>query len=133
MQGEQVPILWPKLLTKTKISYAYKPFMWSNNAKNNAAVTVIILGLKSNSLSDTDLTTCSLFNDSFVEYGENISPYLTLGHTFIVEKRSTNLSDLPEVNFGSMANDGGNLILSNEEYNQLITDYPNAERYVKRF
>lgn len=133
VQGEQVPILWPKLLTKTKISYAYKPFMWSNNAKNNAAVTVIILGLKSNSLSDTDLTTCSLFNDSFVEHGENISPYLTLGHTFIVEKRSTNLSGLPEVNFGSMANDGGNLILSNEEYNQLITDYPNAERYVKRF
>ncbi|MFB5979257.1 class I SAM-dependent DNA methyltransferase [Lactobacillus delbrueckii subsp. lactis] len=117
VQGEQVPILWPKLLTKTKISYAYKPFMWSNNAKNNAAVTVIILGLKSNSLSDTDLTTCSLFNDSFVEHGENISPYLTLGHTFIVEKRSTNLSGLPEVNFGSMANDGGNLILSNEEYN----------------
>lgn len=33
------------MLTQVSISFAYQSFKWSNNAKNNAGVTVVIIGL----------------------------------------------------------------------------------------
>jgi len=45
-QGLQVSLLWPHLFNKNlKINFAYPSFKWTNNAKGNAGVTVIILGL----------------------------------------------------------------------------------------
>ena len=35
--------------------------------------------------------------------------------------------------FGSMPNDGGNLILELEEYAELITKEPHAQKYIRRF
>ena len=45
-QGEQVGILWNELFEnyKIKINFAHKTFNWSNEAKNNAAVHVVIIG-----------------------------------------------------------------------------------------
>src|SRR5699024_9159539 len=46
-QGQQVSLLWPNILgNDTEISYAYQSFKWTNNAKGNAGVTVIIVGLR---------------------------------------------------------------------------------------
>lgn len=45
-QGEQVAYLWKPLLNMIDISFAYTSFKWKNNAKHNAAVVVIIVGLK---------------------------------------------------------------------------------------
>ena len=46
-QGEQVAILWPILFnTGVEISFAYSSFKWANNAKHNAGVTCIIIGLQ---------------------------------------------------------------------------------------
>lgn len=46
-QGSQVPLLWPTIINKTNasISFAYPSFRWANSAKNNAGVTVVIIGL----------------------------------------------------------------------------------------
>lgn len=45
-QGEQVGILWPEILNKgQEIRFAYTSFKWSNNAKYNAGVTVVIIGV----------------------------------------------------------------------------------------
>lgn len=44
-QGEQVSILWNELFKfGIQINFAYKSFKWANNAKNNAAVIVVIVG-----------------------------------------------------------------------------------------
>ena len=45
-QGEQVAYLWKPLLNMIDISFAYTSFKWKNNAKHNAVVTVIIVGIK---------------------------------------------------------------------------------------
>ena len=46
-QGEQVALLWPSVLNESKeIFFAYTSFKWSNNAQNNAGVTVIITGIR---------------------------------------------------------------------------------------
>lgn len=49
-QGEQVGILWPEILNKgQEIRFAYTSFKWSNNAKYNAGVTVVIIGVANKS------------------------------------------------------------------------------------
>src|SRR5690606_14181883 len=45
-QGEQVSLLWPSILNNgIEIGFAYRSFKWVNNAKGNAGVTVIIVGI----------------------------------------------------------------------------------------
>ena len=46
-QGEQVYLLWPKLLSSgLEIFFAQSAFKWSNLAKNNAGVTCVVVGIR---------------------------------------------------------------------------------------
>lgn len=46
-QGELVILLWPPIFdNEVCISFAYRSFKWTNNAKYNAGVTCIIIGLE---------------------------------------------------------------------------------------
>jgi hypothetical protein len=64
---------------------------------------------------------------------KNISPYLIDGNNGIVVKKSKPLSDIPPINFGSMPNDDGNLILTLEEKNLLVSAHSSAQKFVKSF
>ena len=45
-QGTQVNLLWKYLLDESlNINFAYKSFKWGNNAKHNAGVTCVIIGI----------------------------------------------------------------------------------------
>ena len=45
-QGEQVNLIWPKIFDQNiRIIFANKSFKWKNSARNNATVTVSIIGL----------------------------------------------------------------------------------------
>ncbi len=44
-QGEQVSLIWPYILNNVEINFAYTSFSWSNSAKGNAGVSVIIISL----------------------------------------------------------------------------------------
>ena len=45
-QGEQVGIFWPHIFNKgIEIDFAHQSFKWTNNAKGNAGVTCMIVGL----------------------------------------------------------------------------------------
>lgn len=37
------------------------------------------------------------------------------------------------MNFGSMPNDGGNLLLSQDEKDEILAKYPNADKFIKQF
>ena len=63
----------------------------------------------------------------------NITPYLVSGRTIYVRKRSMPLSLLPTMTFGNMPNDGGNLLLSDNEKNDLLEKYPSLNDIVKKF
>ena len=55
-EGQQVSILWPKILKNgNRISFAYRPFKWKNLAKSNSAVTVVIIGIDNNLSSEARL------------------------------------------------------------------------------
>jgi type I restriction-modification system DNA methylase subunit len=127
-QGEQVALMWPTILSdKIEIDFAYQSFKWSNNAKGNAGVTVIIVCLRNVSNAPK-----YLFADGLIHQAKNINPYLTDATNIIVTGRSKPLSKFPEISFGNMANDGGHLLLSQEEKDTLIKNEPEAEPLIKR-
>ena len=127
-QGEQVALLWPHVLTDLEFHFAYQAFKWANSAKANAGVTCVIIGLRQrrNQLK-------RLFGLGVVRLVENINPYLVQGRNVFVHKRRRPLSDLPNCDFGSMANDGGYLLLEPDELVSICDQYPEAKRFVKSF
>lgn len=135
-QGEQVSLLWAKLLTVVQIKFAYTSFKWTNNAKNNAGVFVEIIGLINNKLP----TKKYIFNSYSKKIAQNISPYILNERNIIVVPSRNNINKLPKMVMGSMPRDGGNLILTSKEKEKLISQgvdpkiirpYMGASEYIK--
>ena len=111
-QGSQVELIWPNIISDSiEIKFAQLPFKWENNAKANAGVTCVIIGLRNTSAKPK-----FIFNERFKSTAQNINAYLVDGKNIYIKSRSKPLSNIPEIKFGSMPNDGGYLILSEEEY-----------------
>lgn len=128
-QGEQVPILWPYLFSMNQtIEFAYLPFLWSNNAKDVAGVACTILGISNKASSRNKY----LISDKLKIKVNEISPYLTEGHSSIIYSRSEPLSQFPVMVMGSNPVDGTNLILTEEELQEL-NNFPHAKKFVKRY
>lgn len=125
-QGQQVALLWDKILAKNiEIYFAYTSFKWANNAKNNAGVTCVIIGL-----SNVTKQNKFLYTSTGKANVNAISPYLTSKQT-IVSQLKNSISKLPKMRFGNMPNDGGYLILNEEEKKSLEQKYPEASKFIK--
>jgi len=128
-QGQQVPMLWPVVLTGgVRISFAHLSFRWSNSAARTAAVMCVVAGLDTNCGGRS-----LLIDDEHSREVTRISPYLTEGPALYVMKRSEPLAALPPMLWGNKPTDGGNLILSPIERSQLLDAHPEAARYIRRF
>ena len=133
-QGEQVGILWKELFDnyKIKIHFAHQTFNWSNEAKANAAVHVIIVGFAN---FDSEHKTIFEYEDiksiPHAKNVKNINPYLVEGDDFVIEKRRKPICDVPNISFGSMPNDGGNFLFTDEEKAELLLHEPIAEKYIR--
>ncbi len=115
-QGVQVNLLWPKIFEKNiEIFFAHTSFKWTNNAKRNAGVTCVIIGLRKKSDEPK-----YLFSLNHLYHAKNINAYLIDFKNIIIEKRDTPLSNIPIISDGSGALDGGHLILSETEREELI-------------
>ena len=128
-QGEQVSLLWPHIFSKEQeIFFAFQPFRWSNNAKGNAGVTCVILGVRSLMASEK-----YIYSESRKKIVKNISPYLIEGNPIIMSQRKKPLSRLPEMMLGSSGIDGGHLLLTAEEKEIFISENPNSKNFIKPF
>jgi hypothetical protein len=133
-QGEQVGILWQELYQKYKIKihFAHRTFSWSNEAKGNAAVHCVIIGF---GLENIDNKRIFDYADIKGEPTErrvrNINPYLVEGSDLVILSRRKTISSVPEINFGSMPNDGGHLILSQSEKEELVKNEPDSQKWIK--
>jgi hypothetical protein len=129
-QGEQVRIIWPYIFSKElEIAFAYQPFNWSNNAKNKAKVTCIIVGVKAKNQIKNKIIYTNLMKKSV----SNISPYLIEGSPIAIEPSSISLSNLPKMSIGNVPLDGNNFILNEEEKNELLASDPLAKNFVKNY
>lgn len=128
-QGEQVGLLWPYIFNQgLEIGFAYKSFKWTNNAKSQAAVICVICGVQPKGFRKEKF----LFDKELKHQVSNISPYLIEGDNLCVtSKNSPIMKHVPNMVFGSMANDGGHLILNEDEYQEIILEDSNNAKFIK--
>jgi hypothetical protein len=149
-QGEQVGILWRHLLSRNvSIRFAHRTFRWSNEARGNAHVYVVIIGFAEGAPSAGqrlplfDYETPDSEVPTLVE-ATHINPYL-IQHSddTLLENRSKPLCHVPAIVFGNMPNDNssaqkriggeGNLLLDEEERSSLLAREPAAKQFVRPF
>lgn len=133
-QGEQVGVLWNELFKKyqIKIHFAHRTFNWSNEASRNAAVHVIIIGFSNFDVHEKYLYEYDSIKAEPHEIKvKNINPYLVEGKDIIVLKRQKPICRVPEISFGNMPNDGGFLILDDNQKKEFISKEPAASKWIK--
>ncbi|MFH1080098.1 MAG: DNA methyltransferase [Pseudomonadota bacterium] len=132
-QGEQAGILWPWLLEHgVRINFAHRTFKWSNEARGNAHVYCVIIGFAvfdapKKSLYDYETPT----GKPMEILARNINPYLVDAADIVISNRSRPICSVPEIYFGSMPNDGGNLLFTNEEKEEFLAAEPDAAKFIK--
>ena len=130
-QGEQVAMLWKPIFDLgLEVSFARTSFKWSNNAKHNAAVIVVIIGVQNKESSEKRLFIESSKTEKKVK---SINPYLSDGDSNIVFKTNNVPYGLPDVLFGSMPRDGGHLNFERDTADLIRQQYPEAAKFVKRY
>lgn len=134
-QGEQVANLWKPLFEQYNIhfDFAYRTFRWDSEADIKAHVHCVIIGFSSvTGESDSPLKRIYISDLQSIP-ATNINGYLLDAPDMWIISRTAPLVDVPEMVFGSMANDAGNLILSAEEKEDLVGKYPQIEPFIKSF
>ncbi len=126
-QGMQVT-LWPYLFSKgAVINFCYKSFKWKNNAKDNAGVTVTVLGLSSASSKEDKF----IYNEQERRKVFNINPYLIESSNSIVTKSDTPIVNfIPSMDYGIKFCDNGNLILAASDEREMTAEDPRVEKYL---
>ncbi len=135
-QGEQVGILWKILFSiyGIKIHFAHNTFKWQNEAKGNAGVHVVIIGFANFESPEKKIFQYQNVAGEPHEISvKNINPYLLEGTDIWLNKARKPICTVPEMNYGSMANDGGHLLMSLTEKEDLIRKNPGAQKFVKPF
>lgn len=132
-QGEQVGILWSYLLDiGIDIFFAHRMFKWSNEARGVAQVFVVIIGFAAHSVKNRTIFDYEKpTSDPVAVSAKTINPYIIDFADVIISNRSKPICEVPALSFGSMPNDGGNLLLTNEEKDYLLSKEPGSEDYIK--
>lgn len=134
-QGEQASILWEQLNERYNIvlNFVHTTFKWSNESKDKAAVYVIIIGF-----STCDREVKKLFrypkinSQRYEEYTvKHINNYLMDYKDIYIKGRRTPICDVPKMAWGVKPTDGGNLILSPEEKDELLIKEPSAKKWIR--
>jgi hypothetical protein len=133
-QGQMVPILWPLIFQSGHvIVFAHTSFKWSNLASNKAGVTVVVVGISTDTsrprllFSSTDAAALS------IKEASNINAYLVDGKNIIVKPLSKPRDGRGLMVWGNKPTDGGNLFFTPEERRSLLDKAPQADPYLKRF
>jgi hypothetical protein len=127
-QGEQVSLLWRQILSDhIEIKFAYQPFKWKNNARNNAGVTVVIIGCANKCKYQK-----YLFNEKTKKSVKNINPYLVEGSTIYIDRKGKPFKNYPRMVGGNVSYDSGHLIFTEAEMNDFISKEPNSKKWFRK-
>ena len=121
-QGEQVEPTWRRLFDAgVVINFAYRTFIWDNEAADKAHVHCVIIGFSYDASGDRRL----YYSDGSVRSVKNINGYLSAAPNVFIAGRGNPLNDgWPKMTQGCKPVDGGNLVLTREEKDELESKYP---------
>lgn len=133
-QGNQVQRLWPLILQAGyQISFAHTSFGWKNLASEKANVTVAIVGISMSSSRPKYIYSRTEKDENIVTKVKNISPYLISGDNIVVKEVQRTPNDRSLMVRGDTAADGGGLILSKDEMEEIVLKDNNAIKYIRPY
>jgi len=137
-QGEHVSILWKLIFGMgIKIDFAYRTFKWYSESDEMAHVHCVIVGFSESQSKEMQK---QVQHDKFIfdENGNkqtvrNINGYLLDLPNVFIESRKKPICNVTEMVFGSMANDGRNLLIEADEYDEFVKNDPTSQKYIRQF
>lgn len=134
-QGQQVPILWPQVFgTGNRITFAHTSFKWANLASHNAGVTVVIVGLSAQAKTPSRLYSVANSKGDVVDVKvvDYINAYLIAGADLVIDKLPIPMGERSEMDAGGKPVDGGNLLMSVSEKQNLLQSCIGVDDLFKR-
>lgn len=158
-QGEQVAAVWKPLYDRfgIHIDFAWRTFIWNSESNEKAHVHCVIIGFstrenttdtiqrqnKFNSATKNDYANVLSLNGKFnkILYEtkvtprvvREINPYLLEGQPVFINSRRSALCEVPAMINGGKPAEGGNLILTEAEKDELLIKEPQAEKFIRPF
>ena len=129
-QGEHVPTLWkPLFKNNVHIDFAHRTFRWDSEASMKAHVHCVIIGFSTSPYDKQKF----IFTSDRYQVANNINAYLVDADNVFIEKTNKPLSHgVPVATKGNAAMDNGNLTISLEERNEIISREPRLSTIIKR-
>ena len=127
-QGDAIQNVWEGLIQKgIVIQYAWQTFVWDNEAN----VHCVIVGF---SRGDTQRSKFIFKENEAPIPVSKINPYLVEGDNIILQRRGVSLCGMPDMTKGAQLIDGGGFMIEgDDERDQFIRKYPEAEPYIYRY
>lgn len=129
-QGECVPTFWKDMINAgVEIQFARRTFIWTNEAKNKAAVHCVIVGYSFHKINNIK----ELYDGGKLTKCDHINPYLVPEEDIWISSRPKRPKDKSKMTTGSPATDDGQLFLSLEEAKTMSKEYPILSKYIRPF
>ena len=133
-QGESVAAMWKPLFERSGvvIDFAWRTFRWDNESFEKAHVHCVIVGFH---VGDDKVPAPKLiFDGDKTISATNINGYLIDAPNVFIENRgAVKTHGLDAMSKGSQPTDGGNLILSSAERDEIIAKWPDAASFILRY
>ena len=129
-QGEQVSSIWKPLqkLFGIHIDFAHRTFRWDSEASLKAHVHCVIVGF-----SVTNTKEKWIYDDERIIRADNINGYLIDAEDLFIESRNKPICDVPQMLNGGKPTEGGFLILTEEEKDELLLANPVALKMIRPY
>ena len=143
-QGEQVAAIWRPLIERygVQIDLAYRTFRWDSEADIKAHVHCVIIGfsigaqaarlLNDNAREPRALRQIFLSDNQIIQ-ARHINPYLMDAPDVWIESRNKPLCDVPEMLNGGKPVEGGFLILTQDERDELLHKEPQTAQLLRPY
>ncbi len=131
-QGEQVASIWKPLkeLFGVQIDFARKTFRWDSEAAQKAHVHCVIIGFSCN---DSQTKSKVIFDGEQKMAVKHINGYLVDADDVFIENRQNPICEVPQMLNGGKPTEGGFLILTEEEKNDLLHKNPVARKFIRPY
>lgn len=130
-QGEQVSGVWKPLYERfgIHIDFAHRTFIWDSEANMKAHVHCVIVGFSSATSTKPKLL---YYGERYI-VAQNINPYLIDSDNVFIEARSKAICNVSTLQNGGKPTEGGFLILTHEEKEDLIQSEPQAAELIRPY
>lgn len=130
-QGEQVAGVWKPLYDRfgIHIDFAHRTFIWDSEANLKAHVHCVIVGFS----CAVNTKPRMLFTGNRMQTVDNINAYLIDADTIFIQAQTKPISNVPILQNGGKPTEGGNLILTREETEELLQREPQAKQFIRPY